>query len=536
MSAAASRAMTATLRRASRPLPFALSLLLIVLGAGILRLPGLSWERALGPAAKGFTFHIDEWTFVNKIRGFERRSPTWSGYVRGWTTQGWLLEQAGYRLLKLKDVDIIALLRRMSFVYGLLTIILVGVTGLKLFGSQELGLWAAAFTALSGLHVVNSHFGMADSSATFYDLLAILLAGVFDRSHKDWAFACLGVVVGASLAIKFQISPLPLLMLVCLRDRRRWLRSAQAALYVVAGFQIFSFFNYTPWEMKSFIHMLHANLEQPSEAPRDLLFVPRALVLGIGFGASLLVALGLFSVANRIRGLPRAETGKRLVHSPWLYPGVAGLTQYLLVSEMDMRAMRQTLVLIPIAALIAGRGIVWLRARWARSAASSWVVSAFLVAVILYQVYSVSTIERLYAQDPRFAAAQWLATHVRPDESVTAYRKEYSRFPSPCRFVDYPSDYVFGTALEYDRYLKASDPSQVTHTEGEERWRFWNQLFRGELSYDLVRRFTLPVVTPELLVIEKLGWTDMGLFLPREAVIFKKRSQLDAVPVSAEGI
>ena len=503
-------------------LGFAAILGLIIVGAAIVRLPGLSWEQGLGERGKGLTFHIDEWTFVEEIRHFDHRSPTGKGYVRGWTTHGYVLEQLGYRLLKLKDVDIIALLRRLSLAYSLLTIMLLAVTGAALFGSRELGLWAAALLALSGLHVINSHFGTADAAATAYGVLGILLAGVFGRTKSDWALLGLGVTVGAALAIKFQLSLLPLAAWVCWRSEQHWLRLTQVMLVSVAAFQLFSLFNYTPWEMQDFAQMLRNSVHLETEPRLDLLYVFRKLIPGLGFGASLLLLAGGAALAGRARRVQFKTLARRLLASPWLYVMIPAACQYAMVAEMDLRSGRQVLVLVPAACLVAARGILWLRHRFSTPPAARFATAA-LVLILGYQTWYVWALGSWYTNDPRFAASQWLSAHVQPGERVTAHLW-YSRVPGAYPLVEEPAEYILTSSLEYNRYLETDRPEAVYHSEGPSHWAFWKAIFGGRLDYERVQTFPAPAMPLEAWMQSSVGWPrDLGTFVPREVVIFKKK-------------
>jgi hypothetical protein len=502
---------------------FPAALLLIAVLGGALRIPGLFWERGLGPAGKGHTFHVDEWTFVDEIRGFDRRSPTGKGYVRGWTAHGWVAEQIGYRFLKLRDIDVIPVLRWFSWGYGLLTVVLLGIVGAVLFGNRTLGLWAAFFLAASGLHVINSHFGTADSAATFYVLLAVLLAWLFDRTKSDWALLGLGLTVGAALAIKFQLSVLPLLAWVCLRDRQRALRLIQAGAALLAGFHLFSFFDYTIWEFRDFLRMA-ANSVVLVDEPRFEAFYPiRKIIPGLGFGTAIVLAAGIAALAVRAGSAKAARHVRRWFESPWTLVLIPAAAQYWMVAEMDLRSARQVLVLLPAACLVAARGVVEIQRRRWRPAAGR-LAAAGLALIAGYQLWSVWAIESRYRHDPRLAAAEWLAQSVQPDERVTAYLW-YSRIPGPYPIVEEPAEYIVASSLEYERYLEADRPEHVFHDpDNRERWVFWRALFEGKLDYERAAVFEAPRLPIEARMRSRAGFPrDLGTFVPQRVIIFKQR-------------
>ena len=510
---------------------WAAALSLIVLAALALRLPGIFWERGLPQAPPGFTFHPDEPKFVKQIRFFDQKSPEGQGYVKGWATHGYLLRALLQRLFKTDEVNLILLLRSLSLLYGLLTIVLVAWIGQHLFRDPALGLWAAALLALSGLHVMQSHFGTADAVSAFYFTLSAALAARFERDRSEWVFAGFALAVGAALAIKFQLGLMPLAAWVCLRDERRWLRLLQAGLFIVAGFSIVSFFNYTPWELRDFYGMLREDVritERTGGLHLDLAFVPKSLVAGMGFGAAGLVLLGAWRLARQ--GISAITARRpRWLGNPWTVWVIAGFSQYLLIANMDTRAPRQVLVLIPALCLVAAQGALRLcRAR--RGGVGSWAVGALLALLVAYQGWYASQVARLDGQDPRFAASQWLSTHIGPGERVTAYFR-YSKVPGAYPLTEELADYILTTSTEYTRYLGRMDASEVFHGNSDAaRLRFWNQLFRGELGYEKVQEFTLPTPTPELWLASRqelpgIGdWPGVGAFIPESVVIFKRRA------------
>lgn len=507
---------------AHQRLTFALLAGLILAVAAWVRLPGLHWERGLPHASPGYTLHPDEWTFLAEVDGFHLKSPTGKGYVRGWTSHGWLLSQAARRLLGMEDVNLVTGFRALSLLYGLFTVGLMLLIGATLFRDRALGLLAASLLSLSGLHIVNSHFGTADAAAAFYFTLAIVLAVLCDRTRNEWAWLGLGAAVGAGLAVKFQLSLLPLVAVVCLRAPRRWLRLAQVSLALIASFELFSLFNYTPWEMRDFYHMLRRNVYVAPLPPVDFLYGADILARGVGFGTSLLLVAAAIGWLLRARRAPVWQGG-RWLRSQWLYFLIPAACQYAMVADMDFRSARQLVGLVPVVCLAAAQGALWL---WRRAEGTTGrrLIGACLAAAIAYQGWYAWSIESLYVRDPRFAASRWLSARVQPGEAVTGYLW-YSKIPGAYEVVEAPAEYVLGASLEYERYLRADDPADVVHPiGGPDRWRFWNQLFRGELDYEPVQRFTLMPSAPELRgrPRDALG-QGLGTFVPHTVVIFHQR-------------
>jgi YYY domain-containing protein len=116
-----------------------------------------------------------------------------------------------------------------SGIADILSVLLIGLMGLRLFGWRA-GLLASIFTALSVMLIQQSHFFTVDATANMFIVLAlyacseIILAA--QRQRRMWLFAGLaGLATGAALASKISAWPLvPIIVLACVlnlvRDRR----------------------------------------------------------------------------------------------------------------------------------------------------------------------------------------------------------------------------------------------------------------------------------------------------------------------------
>lgn len=515
------------MRLLSSPVGFTLILMLIALAGGVLRLPGLSWEKGLVVQQVGYTLHPDESTFVTQIQAFDEKSPTGKGYVKGWSTHGYVLSKLASRFLNVRDIQIHLLMRYLSLLYALLTIVLVGWAGRILWNDPKMGVWGAVFLAVSALHIVHSHFGVADSAATFYCLLAIVFAVLYAKKKSEWLFLLLSFVVGVAIAVKFQLSLLPLVFWVCWVDQKRWLRVAQSCLLVIAGFQIASFFNYTPWEMKDFYHMLVYKNIRISTLPShsvDVVLLWKLLIPALGFGAVVFMFLGAGHLVVRGFNDGWRRFFRRCLESPWIWFLIPAVFQYAMFSYMDVKGARHILILVPAACLVAARGVVVLEQRLQRTRTVSWLFAPLMVSVLVYQVVYVGNVETLFSRDPRFQASRWLSERVLPQETVTAY-STYTRVPGRYSIVDYPSDYVLAASPMYRHYPESTHPTIGYHWGGGKQQQvFWNQLFRGELDYVRERVFYLDRVPLELRLGRRIGIeNNMGAFIADKVVIFRKK-------------
>ena len=504
---------------------FISALFLIIALSTFFRLPGVWWERGLGlTTPRGYTFHIDENTFLYQISDFRRHSP--NGYVKGWGAHAFVLQKLQEKCSG-ASISPVTAFRLISLIYGIATIILTGLVGYWLFQDFQLGLWSAFFLAFSGLHSINSHFGTSDACAAFYVLLSCVLGIYYRRQRSEWIFTLLCVVVGAALAVKFQLSLLPLLALVCLLDERRWLRLFQATLFVAAGVQIWRIFNYSPWDFIAFLkHLKNDNISVPvlnTTVFDGFLFIPEALIVSLGFGGILFLVLGAAGSAPRIREYFRPGDWTRLADNPWLYFAIPAAVQFLLIAWMDFRGTRQLLPALPFLCLIAGHGAVR-TLNWLGRPGSPWPPILVAASVIAYQLSCVRAIESSFTADPRFAASQWLSQNVKPAEKVTAYQ-EFSRILGGYELVKTPADYILTSSNEYGKYLGKKENEIYHFFGGPERLEFWNDLFNGRnKQYVLEKKFTRGESSLELSLANKMKWPGLSDFIPHDVVIFKKKT------------
>jgi len=249
------------------------------------------------------------------------------------------------------------------------------------------------------------------------------------------------------------------------------------------------------------------------------------IIPAIGFGALGLLLAGLMKAAAKGVLLLKGLRLKRIWESPWMVFVIPGSVHYLMVAGIDIRSVRQMLVLLPAVCLLAAFGAVaftrWVRRR--RRAPTGWAAGLLLAALMMYQAGYAWGVGGLFAGDPRLAASRWLGEQVNAGQEVTAYM-HYSRVPGSYRMVRHPSDYILTVSNEFSRYLGKTDPSQIFHcVGGMPRLRFWNQLFNGELDYRLVKKFRRTTAVPELRLARKRGWSGLGTFIPSSVVIFKRQ-------------
>ncbi len=266
--------------------------------------------------------------------------------------------------------------RWLSLCAGLLTIWVMYRTGKKLY-SRQTGLWAAAFWAVAFLPVKNAHFGTVDTLLTLLVALSFYYcAGIFRREGGK-AYILAGLFAGLAVATKYNagLIVLPILaahlladglsrkglvrgMMQRLRERRLWLAAAATATAFLLG---------CPLPLIDFRRFWQsvvgtAEFEQTGKlgsggsffsyftgdhSPGYGFFHDNTFAGSLGWGITLLFIAGI------ILFLLRHEKRDLLV---LIFP----LCLYAVIGQMNYKAMRHLLPLVPFLLLIAAEFVVML--------------------------------------------------------------------------------------------------------------------------------------------------------------------------------
>jgi len=520
---------------------FYLCLVLIMLVGAAIRLPGMHWLINVTPV-NVHSPHPDGRRFVRDALNF--RNETRDGYVRGITTHIFVVKLLAEKIFE-KTPDLLYAGRLFSLIYGILTLGLVALMVRRMTSSSGLSLLTAGFLSVAPLHVINSHFGTADSAAIFYFYLSAFLGWYHMRTRSQTAFALFAAVIGVTLAIKFSVSLLIPLALVLLFSENRFYKALLASLIIAGSFSFVSFFNYSPWDFGKFltlllydnIHVLGANSRL-----ENIMIHSHSVLSSLGLATALFMIIGLILLVTKIRKLPFSRIRSsalpdlltRILKDPNTVFFSTFAVQLYLVTGLGVSGIRHTLPFIPLLCFVAALGF---RSALLNQKLSRFRVAALFVMVFGYQIYNAIATETIFANDIRYQAAEWLEKNVSPKERVTAFMN-YSRVGRKVAFiprsshskVQSPSTYLVTCDLEYNRYFSGEDASKIHHARGgQERLELFRNLFGGRTDYKIVQEFRRKQYAIEQYLMQKGFLRDLETFTPRHYVIFKR------IPSNADG-
>jgi len=402
------------------------ALLLVVLIAVALRVPGLSWGIpspdfflakspegqnlvVLGPEPSPpgshiYSFHPDE---IFPVRAAARialtgdPNPHFFNYGSLYIYLLAPLLRPFRPLMPLDTAHLIA--RLLTVTFSIATILLTYRIGKRLY-NHRIGLLAACLIAVAPLHVVHSHFATVDVPLTFFTTLALAFSLSALQSQRLRHFLLAGAAAGLAASTKYSgllSLVLPLAALLVPNKEFPLARRLGAALAVLAAsgaaflitcpFSILSPQDFLADVRFEFSHLAHGGTTAfLNTAPAPVYHLLNSLPNGLGpflLVASLL-GLGL--------ALCRRQPGEWLLFL-WTILSFAGAS---LSHEKFIRYMLPTL---PCLALLASRLAILRRKAWRSLAFGLLGISALSAALI-----SVAHLHYLLAPDARSTAAQWV--------------------------------------------------------------------------------------------------------------------------------
>ncbi len=419
------------------------------------------------------------------------------------------------------------------------SILLVYLLGRRMYGS-EVGVLAAAFTALAVIHIQNSHFYRPETFSVLFTLASFwaMLRMVERRRLRDSAL--LGLMVGLALAPKVNVLPLVLPLALAygywILDGagNRWtgitsglvlrmLLHAMAAMAVATAV----FFVASPYALIDFRHFVGDLLAQANMArnaglwPFTVQYIDTSpfiyqvrqsalwglgLPLGIVAWAAVPFTLAMaFIYQVRRRSTLRSD----LLVLAWVVPS------FLLLESFEVRFLRYVFPLMPFLVLMGSRMLVWL-VEWSRRQTSrthpvsswglKWLPVGLVAIVLAATAFHALAFQRVYANDhPAVEASQWIRENV-PDGSGIVSDNHWDEFvpelhrysvwqyplyepDTPAKMQDLASHLAGSDFLVFysNRPFSsaARDPERFPLSLA-----YYRRLFGGELGYRLERAFT----------------------------------------------
>ena len=517
-------------------------LLLILLGASVLRLYGLRWATIIHPDERQIVMTVER-------LGPHDMNPHFFAYGSLPIYLIWLGKQFGEHLLG-RPPNVYYLARAISAGASIATVLLTYALGAQCFG-RRVGLWAAAFLAAAALCVQNAHYGTVDSLLALFMVGALWFAARFasDGRRRDaWA-----MVAVAGLALATKVSAAVLLFVLAWAyvrspawPRQRWLaRLGSVALALAALAALFVALQ--PYVVLDFATFKRHVLEQQAMATGKVVYpytiqfhgtIPvayqaRDLVLftfGPALGLVCLIGLGPL-VWDAARRRLSAE------HLPTLYC----LLYLATVLFMYAKFARYMLPAAPVLCLAGARFVL----RLAERAQRPWPkrLAAALPALVLgYSVIHCAAYAAIYGKPHTLhRAEQWLMRNARPGAvvlcedgwdlvpQVWGLRLELTDHYQPdsaakvARLAEQLSraDFLFSASPRfYGSILR--DPWRYPKTAN-----YYVQLFSGRLGFMPEAQFEQP---PRLLGLvqwrDDLGDESISVYDHPKVIIFRNVARL----------
>jgi len=492
--------------------------LLAALALGIwLRAPGIHWLAGAGPQPE-FSFHPDDHRFLGSARHFGEQYP--DGYVMGMATQLFVALNVAELF---GAVNAATLMRAVSQFYAALTLLLTFFVG-RALGVGRLGsVLAVAFLAIAPMHLVNSNFGTPDATLLAFFYGAFLAVAAWLRTSKEAWFIASVMLAGGAMALKFFLPAAALVGIAILLSPQRTTpsRYVSALLIGIAGFFIFSLFNYTIWQLLPLLRMLafdnviipggHSPPMQAIKYAGDLipgLGIPLALTFGLG----VLLALQAGYAGGRAAWSQRARAAGPLrgaievtARPPLCYRVVLGSAlgmHALLIVTAGIHGPRHVLVFLPVACIVAAAGVerLWNCGRLRPA------VACAAGLVLAYGVYNAHATQTMYRNDLRNEMAAWARPLTEDGKRIVSmfdYARVDGTYQVPSHEEARKADYFLTCDIEFRRYFKAEDASEVHHGYGQGRFNFYRGLFAGEEAFVVDRAFVQRPTSLELGLIER---------------------------------
>lgn len=405
-----------------------LALILLLIIATWLRLPGLQW--GLPDQTHIFSYHPDEFHSlrgaISLILGGDP-NPHFFNYGSLYlylTSLSAVLADSGALgtftgegvAQLLRDWTVAA--RHLNLVLALLTVVAVYLVGRQLLGVRP-GLLAAAAIAVMPLHVLHSHYATVDVPQALFIALALLYAVKIGQRPVTRDYLLAGLFAGLAMSTKYNgavvlVAPL-VAHFAALRDDEKavrlvaWQPLAMLAMAALA-FLVTSPYTLLDWEaarrdiLFELGHMRAGEEPARSADPNGFLFHGLGLTLTTT-GATLVGLLGLVGIiARRVR-----RAGLGLI--------VFGVVWFVMISLANVRYCRYEVALAPVLAVLVAAAPVALQRKRVEARLVGVLVAGASVALGMWVSAQIGmTLRR--DPDPRDLGLQTVEQVVPPGRTV----------------------------------------------------------------------------------------------------------------------
>ena len=542
-------------------------LLLIIVVAFGLRLNGINWDQ-------GFAFHPDErdiymrsgcmYDLLTDAPGAQE-----CGYVRGepeaepglpsistlldkdrsplnphWFPLGSILiylmvffRSVAELFTDLNSLDMRYFGRPLSAIADVGSVVMVFILGRKFYGTG-VGLLAAGLTALSVIHVQNSHFFRPETFSVFFTLASFWAMWRMLERKRLHDSAILGLMLGLAIAPKVSILPIlaPMFLIYLYRVldevEGRWaditpglvqriFRHAALAA-AVAGGVFFISAPYAILDFGSFARDLAAQTRMASDAglwpftiqyvdtPAFIYQIQQSSVWGLGLPLGV-VAWASIPFTAAVAVFSKAIRRADLFLLAWVVPG------FVFLEAFEVHFLRYVFPLMPVLIIMGSRMLLWtvfayqplagrLVNRWL-DPARIWpgLAIGMVVFVVAATGFYTLAFQRVYAQDhPAITASEWINSNVPAGTAIVSDNhwdefvpnlSSYNVWQFPVYEMDTlekmntlagklaASEYVvFYSSRPYASV--ARDPARFPFSN-----QYYQGLFNGNLGYNLDREF-----------------------------------------------
>ncbi len=359
------------------------------------------------------------------------------------TTLAWLLSALGRALFPnsflplLPSYDYINLLGRvLSALFDTGTVALIYLTGRKLYG-ERVGLWGAAFVALTVSHIQLAHYYAFDPVATFFVVLSVYFS-VRLAEGGTWKDASLaGAAAGLAVSSKFSALPvMAAVALACLLSPRKKLRPGFLALSALAAFLAFAITS--PFALLDFWSYL-VQIGEQGQMVRGKLDYPytrqyrgtvpfayhieQQLRWGMGWALGLASFAGFAWVVARL--LRRKSPPGEIAILAWVIP------YFLINGSFMVKFMRYMLPILPFLSLFGALLLEHLSARARRFPLA-------IIVLIPTALWALAFVNGVYGHThPWIEASRWIYRHVPPGSTIAVEHWD-DELPKPLRDEPYP--------------------------------------------------------------------------------------------------
>ena len=489
--------------------PF-VTLLLILLAAATLRMPGIGWGQVW---QTDYTIlQPDEFQHlhiaIDLLRKWDAEAfPDFEPFLPKINTPGLGTQIAAAALLlpktQLDQRRLVLLGRGISLAYSLVTLLLVYWLGRLLFSTTQAGLWAAGCLAIFDLPATYAHYAIPETAHVFFAYLTLLGVFAFDRRQQPVFLLLAGLGAAGAMVMKYDFLPLFISgLFLATRSRQagyiRFLYLLLTVACAVAGWYWLTLGQFSTAAFRdSFFNLMRENRDIVAGDYHWLLNPPLyafALLAGSSFLA------GYFAVKG-FKGKSSPNVYRR-----WMLAWM--LLECLPLWSMDVLFVRRLLVFFPALALWAGHGAqVFFKAN----------KKGLVVVAAVYTLVLTMLSQSNFWWDTRYAARAYLSANAQPGQTLGYSPAAKVAGMMPANGNAFEAEWLVWHESYYSRFGKSfATPfgmpeccAEVYHCwDGEAVCTKYQQILAGrDPDYRLEKRFSTREWMPERILYKSLFGT-----------------------------